>query len=317
MKPAIDLIARRCGVSKSTVSRVLNQRPYVKEDVQKRVLEAMKDLNYVPRQMAVRKVVGLAVAGIGSRMGIYEASVVSGLTGQLMKRGLGVRIHPAEDFDIERSFDVRCVISTSSSPGLEEMLKLPRGVQGILINNVASGFHSVRSDHAQGVHLAVERLAALGHRRIGLLLGGSIEGWGNSERLRGHREAMADLHLDADGTLAVFNTGSMVESMAKLLLAKPTAVIVSGEDAAIEANYSLRLLGRKVPDEVSLVTFEGASVSKWMAPPNSTIDQDMETVASAAAALAARIVDGDAPEGLVEIVSESKFIERESTRRLI
>ena len=315
MKPAIDLIAKRCGVSKSTVSRVLNQRPYVKEDVQRRVLDAMKDLNYVPRQMAVKRMVAIAVAGIGCKMGLYEAAVVSGLTGQLMKRGLGVRIHPAEDFDIERAFDVRCVISTSHSPDLESQLRLPNGVQGILINNVAPGFHSVRSDHAQGISLAVECLAALGHRRIGFLVG-SCEGWGNVERLKGFKEASVSLGLDAYETLIANYGPSMLESMAKLLLSKPTALIVSGEDAALEANYSLRVLGRKVPEDVSLVTFENEAVSKLMSPSNSTIDQGIERITSAAAELAGRIVDGEAPMELLDVVSENKFIERDSTRRL-
>ena len=314
-KVAIDLIAKRCGVSKSTVSRVLNQRPYVKEEVQKRVLQTMQELNYAPRQMAVKKVVAIAVAGIGCRMGLYEAALVSGLTGHLMRRGLSVRIHPTEDFVLDRAFDVRCVITTSLSHELSAMLKLTNGVQGILINSVEEGYHSVRSDHAQGISLAVERLASLGHRRIGFLIG-CCSGWGNSERTRGYREAVASLSLDSSECLIQNYGSSLVEGMAKLLLASPTAVIVSGEDSAIEANYSLRILGRRIPEDISLVTFENVSISRCMCPPNSTIDQGIEQISAAAADLAARIVDGETMERPLEIVSLNKFVERESTRRL-
>ena len=177
-----------------------------------------------------------------------------------------------------------------------------------------TAFHSVRSDHAQGLSLAVERLAELGHRRISLLVN-SDKSWGNLERIRGYHEAVARLGLDSEPALLQLLCGGATETMAKALRAKPTAVIVSGEDSAIEANYALRLLGKGIPEDISLVTFESYGISRHMWPPNSTVDQDVATLADLSAELAVRIIDGDLPPSPVELISDNKFIERESTRR--
>jgi LacI family transcriptional regulator len=308
-------VAREAGVSRSTVSRVINQRPYVKEEIRRKVLATMKELGYAPRQMAVRKMVAIAVPGETFRMGLYEAAVVSGLATQLIRVGLGVRVQPVKDITLERAFDVRCVIGLGYDDGFREELKKAGDAQAILLNNVGEGVHSVRSDHAQGVALAVEKLAALGHRRVGIIAA-PCEGWGNLERIRGYGESVAKLGLEDDPALLRRQRGTLVESMAALLLAKPTAVIVCGEGSSIEANYALKVLGRKIPDDVSLVTYETEGVSKHMFPPNSTIDQDIEGICSAAAGLAMRIVEGETPAKPIEIVSSNRFVERESTKIL-
>ncbi len=314
MKPAIDLIAKHCGVSKATVSRVLNRKPYVKEEIRRKVLDAFEKFDYSPRQMAVRKLVVIAMTSLRSRIGLYESTIVSGITSNLMDKGVSVRVQSTEDLDLERSFDAGCVIVTSFHS--EDQFKLPKGAPAILFNNVRKGFHSVRSDHAQGVELALERLFGMGHRRVAFLVGG-WDGWGNVERVRGYREGVRKLGLaDEPGLLQAYGgASSMVESVAKVLLQKPSALIVSGEDAAIEANYALKVLGQSVPEGLSLVTYENASVSRHMWPPNSTIDQDFETITANAAELAASIVNGEAPSRPVELVSLNKFNLRDSTRR--
>jgi len=312
MKPAIDLIAKHCGVSKTTVSRVLNKKPYVKEEIRKKVLEAFERFNYSPRQMAVKKLVVIAMTSIRSGLGLYESAIVSGMTSKLMGRGLSVRVQSIEDLDLERSFDIGCVIVTSYSD--EAAGRLPKGAPVVFFNNVVKGFHSVRSDHSQGAKLALERLAGMGHRRVALLVG-STEGWGNSERARGFKEGVSEFGLAADPALIQSYGGSpMVEAMAKALLQSPSAILVSGEDAAIEANYVLKVLGKRVPEEISLVTYENASVSRHMWPPNSTVDQDFERLTASVAELAASITENGEPGSPVEIVSENKFNLRDSTK---
>jgi len=314
MKPAIDLIAKHCGVSKTTVSRVLNRKPYVKDEIRRKVLEAFERFNYSPRQMAVRKLVVIAMTSIRSGIGLYESAIVSGMTSNLMNRGMSVRVQSIEDLDLERSFDIGCVIVTSYSD--EAADRLPKGAPVVFFNNVVKGFHSVRSDHAHGVELALERLSGMGHRRVALLVG-SAEGWGNAERIRGYEEGVRKLGLACEtGLVQKYGGVPMIEAMAKALLNKATAIVVSGEDAAIEANYALKALGAKVPEDVSLVTYENASVSRHMWPPNSTIDQDFERLTASAAELAASITEGAEPKSPVEIVSENKFRLRDSARAL-
>ena len=314
MRPAIDTIARTCGVSRTTVSRVLNKHPYVKDDIRERVLATIKELDYVPQQRAVRKKLAvLAVEGLGKCMGFYEASIVSLTTTALMQRGLGVRIYPAEDFNPLEEPETKCVIYTCPYPNVPK--PLPPDIQGIVINSVVDGFHSVRSDHEQGMRLAVEKLAAMGHKRIGLLLG-ELDDWGNRMRLASFNKSIAELELDAHPQL-IQRQGEhimMLEAMSKLMQAAPTAVVVSGEGACLDANHALHVLGRKIPDDISLVTMEHPAISGKLTPPNTTVKQDFNALAEAAAEMAAKIVEGGMDGGSREAVFKCTFIERESTR---
>jgi len=293
----------------------MNGRPHVKQELRDKVLAAIERANYVPRQLAVKKIVAIAASSIDGCFSVYEGALLSKLTRRLVDRGVSVRIQPGKAFDMSGAFDVRCLIATCKFEGIESKVKLCNGAHGIIVNGTLPGFHSIRSDHAQGVALATERLAEMGHRRIALLVDG-CKSWGNMERARGYKETVARLGLEEGSALLQSGPQSVTERMAKAMLASPTAVVVGGEDAAIEANYALRLLGRRAPEDVSLVTFESEPISKHMWPPNSTIDQDIGGLAEKAADLAADIVEGKEPEELLEITTENVFIERESTRRL-
>ena len=190
-----------------------------------------------------------------------------------------------------------------------------KGIPCITFNNVINGCHSVRSDHAQGLELGLKKLSEMGHKRIAFVLNNS-EGWGNSERVKGYQQGIRKHRLVSETGLLQRYEKNITEALAKCLLLKPTAIIVSGEDAAIEANYAVKVLGRRIPEDISLVTFEHAAVSRHMFPPNSTISQDLQCMAEAAADLAAAFLEGKGPKSPKDFIFKNSFIERESTRHL-
>lgn len=108
-----------------------------------------------------------------------------------------------------------------------------------------------------------------------------MENWGARERQRGYLIAMRRLGLPEMAELCYAdNNNSMTEVLVKLRRTDATAVIVCGEGIVPETAYALNLLDIKVPDELSLISFEQPDFSKWLTPPHTTIHQPVELMAS-------------------------------------
>ena len=313
VKNTILDVAKSAGVSPATVSRVFNNGPYVKDKVRKRVLSIARSMNYAPKSTKAQNAFGILVHGekyLG--IGVYETQLIIGISGEFFKHGYTTEITTDQQTPRFHRNTFRAIIALTSVNS--DILDI--GIPVVLVNNIMEGVHSVVTDHFQGIELATEHLIAAGHKKIAFI-SGATRSWGYIERLRGYRETLKrhnikyneNLHQDAEAS-------EFIEIMPKLLKQNPTAVILSGEGRAQHLAYVLYKLGKKIPDEISVITFEDRDTSLCLIPPHTTISQNIPNIAKAVVGMAVDIVKNKSNKSIQNVVLENSLIVRESVKSI-
>ena len=323
-------VARRAGVSQSAVSRVFTPGASVSDRMRARVMAAAIALQYRPNVLARSlitghsRVIGLIVAYLDNQ---WHPVVLQRLCSELQKRGYHVMIFIAaqEGADVETELDeildhqidgiVMASVSLSST--LAQRCRA-RGVPLVLFNRTQDdpSVSAVSSDNFAGGALLARFLAAGGHKRIAY-----IAGWADASTQR-DREAGFRSGLAACGrTLFAHDVGdySFGEAQAatrRLFSARkrPDAVFVANDHMAIAAMEVLRYeLGLRVPEDVSVVSYDDSPQAAWPSFGLTGIRQPTEAmVAAVADSLTAGIADGVAPPR--HTVLPSRLIVRTSAR---
>ena len=285
-------VAREAGVSHSTVSRVLNGRPHIKPETRERVLAALDRLGYTPNMRARGLaggrlgVVGLVVLDLESS---YITQVVRGVDAALADAGLDLMLcttHRREQQ--ETSYVSR--LSIGLVDGL--LVLLPKRSDQYATDLASRDFPFVLIDHAgsrlansivaanrDGGRQAVEHLADLGHRRVGVITGDLTTDAGR-DRLAGWSDTVAARGLDDDPALLVegdfLESGGYDGALRLLGLRRPpTAIFASSDTAAFGAFRAAAELGVAVPGDVSIVGFDDIPEASLTTPLLTTVRQPM------------------------------------------
>lgn len=289
-------VAKKANVSTATVSRVINSPNVVSDQRKLRVLEAIKDLNYRPNEIArsllknETKLIGILVPDIRN---IFSADTVSGISAKLQQSGysttLSVSNHDAdaemELVDMMLKKRVAGIIMlgarrVSHTPEHEDFLNSVSKSIPIVIDDYTNdcNMYCVRVDEAAGVYDAVKYLYDLGHRRIGFVCGQKELATYYYKDLA-YRQAMTALGL-ADMaeklSVEVIDDYSGGLEGARILLSrdiKPTAIFAAGDKMGIGVYYTVNSMGLKIPDDISVVGFSGSSASGYTYPSMTTVDQ--------------------------------------------
>jgi LacI family transcriptional regulator len=312
MGSKITDIAKATGVSPATVSRVFSHHPYVKDEIRIKVLEAARNLNYAPKFSSAGNSIGIMVGGKdGVVLGSYESQLASGISRELFKHNCNIEITTDQQIPFLHANSFRALIVLTGSAN--EVLPIP-GIPTLTVNNPVEGVHSVATDHRQGIEIAVDCLADKGHKKIAHICGRS-DNWGNSERLKGYEDSLKKNGLELDASLIErAEKLEYLEAVARVMKKKPTAIIISGEGKALHLAYSLYLLDKKIPEDVSVISFEDAEVTPFLSPPQTTISQRMPELARLIAETTLEI-EKDGCE-LKNIVIKNELIERESVKKI-
>ena len=311
MSNKISDVAKSAGVSPATVSRVFNRHPYVKDKVRDAVITAARKLNYAPNSSRAKNSIGILVRGDKQlTLGAYEAQMITGISHEFFDHGYNAEIVSDQQISLlhKNSFLAIIILSTDIT---EELLKI--GIPLILVNNLHPNTHSVVTNHFQGIELGMEHLLELGHRDIAFI-SGSSHNWGYEERLKSYKNTLAKydieynryLHTDADKE-------NIIEAVVRIMKRKPSAIIISGEGRAQHLNHTLYLLDKKVPEDISVITFEDADISQYLIPPQTTISQRIPNFAKAVVDLTIAIIKHPNDTAIRNIVLENELIIREST----
>jgi LacI family transcriptional regulator len=188
----------------------------------------------------------------------------------------------------------------------------------VLINNQLQrpNFHSVCSDHQEGGHMATKHLLERGHKRIGFLEI-SPKNWGARAREAGYRQAIAQSERAVDEDLIVYTRSQPLRDVLSVLLARGiTGLVICGEDLSMAANQVLiHELKVRMPDDLSVVSFELPPVSALLTPPQTTIEQPWDDIGSVAVeTVLQRAYRGDGRN--VNILLHNHLIERNSVRTM-
>ncbi|MHB8397547.1 MAG: LacI family DNA-binding transcriptional regulator [Candidatus Limnocylindrales bacterium] len=291
-RPTSADVAVRAGVSRTTVSFVLNGRAgaQIPPATWRRVEEAARELDYHPhgpaRQLAAGSTLTLGYVLRQSAEQVTADALLSetlwGLASTARAAGYRVLVEPLEPAggryaDLLRSQQVDgLVVSGPRADDVElaslEADRFPIVLQGSLPGSSAP---SVDVDNRAGARGAVQHLTGLGHRVIACITNASLAYTAAGERLDGYRDALSEAGIAYDEGLVVegsFDAASGHRAMAALLgRARPTAVFVASDVVAFGAMRALREHGRRIPDDVSIVGFDDIPLAEHFDPPLTTV----------------------------------------------
>ena len=326
-------VAARAGVSRTTVSFVLNARTDVAipEETRQRVQEAARELGYRPHG-AARALAGGASHTIGLvfrqspeqvSADALLAETLWGIGSEAHLGGYRVLVEPLSPgngryMDLVLSERVDGMIVSGPRVDDEDLAQMvadgfPVILQGSLPTLPAA---SVDVDNRAGARTAVEHLLCLGHRRIGCITNAPLAYTAAADRLAGYQEAMQAAGVGADPNLVVeggFDATSGMAAMHDLLTRAPdiTAVFVASDVVAFGALRALRVAGRRVPEDVSLVGFDDIPLARHFDPPLTTIHLPARAIGAAAGrALVDRLAGR---EGHARTLLATELIVRDST----
>jgi DNA-binding LacI/PurR family transcriptional regulator len=321
-------VARRAGVSQKTVSRVLNDEPYVSEEVRERVLVAARELGYrrntAARALHLGRFHRIGVVSLGSslygpssllialerraREIGYAFSVVNTLEGEdggvmkavesLLEQGVDgiVLSEPIDEGQVLRIDPDVPVLSFGALPGLDGPRVVITGASGVGVGRQAT-----------------EHLLGLGHATVWHVAG--PERWfASQERARGWREALAAAGAGALPPLAGDWSPASGYVAGRILAANPevTAVFVANDDMAIGVLRALAEAGRAVPEQVSVVGVDDIPSAAYLSPPLTTVRQDFYEVAAYGLDLLVERID-DGPGSVTRDDLPACLVLRQST----
>ena len=293
MTVTINDVARVAGVSKSTVSRVLNKNGYVSKETEQRVLGAVAPLNYRPSFLA---------RGLATQRSYSIAIIVPDIRNPFF----AYMCWKAER--IMREYGYSAIICNTANLTSEEEIYLTRmkdrSVDGILIASaigdatniinfkiqekipvllfdvdvVGYDIPTVSVDDFYGGSEMTKYLIKIGHRRIAFAT--SDITYAERQRLEGYKSALREAGLPVDEKLIIENAEAEWSSgrcnrLAELITSKarPTAIFCSNDLKAIRTYGILRDYGLEVPDDISVVGYDNLDIVEMMSPPLTTMAQ--------------------------------------------
>ncbi|MEE1791565.1 LacI family DNA-binding transcriptional regulator [Streptomyces sp. BE308] len=333
--PTLEDVAREAGVSRATVSRVVNGVRNVDPDIQDLVRHAIARTGYAPnraaRSLVTRRTgtVALVVSGAGDEFAArvfadpFFGRVVSGVVGYLRAHGTHPVLMFAESAQARRqavdylrhgNADGALVVSIQAADPLTEMLVDAR-IPSVLFARPGrpQPLSHVDVDHYAGARLAAEHLLARGCRRIATLCAPQ-DLPAARDRLDGFRDALVRAgHGLPPVVEGAFTLDSGALAMARLLDEHPglDGVFAANDLMAQGACQVLRERGRRIPDDVAVVGFDDSSIAMTCRPPLTTVRQPVERMAATMARLLDEHVRGSRSEPVHEIF-EPELVVRES-----
>ncbi len=321
-------VAREAGVSRQTVSRVLNNKGEIKDATLLRVREVIERLDYRPssiaRGLATRRTltIGLIVPDIANP---FFADISRGADDVAHEAGFSLLLcntveDPGREADLLRKLEQRSVdgvILCSSRLPAEELAGLvKRHPAAVLINRCLPGNNTVCVDDAWGAGLLVHHLLQSGRRVIGCLTGPAVS-YSSQERTRGYAEALASAgehpapaltircqQLDLEGGHAAART---------LLATRPEtdAIVCHNDLVAVGALQACAELGRRVPDDVAVAGADDVLLASLVTPALTTLRSNRHTLGETAVRLLLNQLN-DASSGYETVIIRPELVVRAS-----
>ncbi|MDR1825117.1 MAG: LacI family transcriptional regulator [Bifidobacteriaceae bacterium] len=314
-------VARQTGVSVATASKVLNGRPGVSDETREKVRQAMVELGYRPTTAradspgeAVERVV---VVFDRVDVSMYSAELLQAMLAAASSVGIELMI---------RLLDVPEATASGSSLDSWARSLLGGGCQGAIFvtcelepaqieacnriglpmvavdsqTMMTAGMVTISADNFSGGMLQARHLLELGHRRIGVIAG-SMSRMFASERAHGALAALLDAGVREPTALLreghfSHQTGLELGGWLLDLPEPPTGIVSNSDGCAWGVMEAARLRGLRVPDDVSVVGFDGTQMAHWSAPKLTTVVQPLGDIARLAVRTIKAMIEGRAPD---------------------
>jgi len=327
--PTIIDVARAAGVSKSTVSRVIaDDGNGVSEATKRRVLQAIEALGYAPNAVAqsmrttLTNIIMLAIPDITNP---YWPEVARGVQDVMDEEGYAV-VFANSDWDEEREqayldmarrnrFDgilinpVQIGSQALREYGIPTVILGARGAYGT--------FDRVGADSYSGISMTTAHLIALGHRRIGLILGKRQRN-SRDNRLAGWQDALRAAGLTPDDSLVVkvsFIRQGGKMGFLELMQAPspPTAIVCANDIIALGVLQAAHEAGVSVPDDLSITGLDDIAAAASTTPPLTTVSKPKYDIGRQAAIFLLERIRGEAPIAPRQLVFAGELKIRDTT----
>lgn len=345
-------LAKLVGVSRSTITRVINNYPDIPQVTRDKVWKAIEEHNYAPNASArklagaTNKMIAIVVLDVkddGVRHPVkttddtlisnnsFFAPVINFVTDQANKMDyyviISIAYSKADLKKVEGIFNQK-MIDGAIFVGTQEpenelifnLIKQGHNIAMIDTNEVFSKSHDaiyINPNNYEGSVKAVRYLIELGHESIGIITG-NLKKLSAQERLNGLKETLLQNGLELSDHH--FFEGDFTENSgyegAKHILAapsKPTAIFVSNDTMAIGAYKAIAELGLNIPEDISIVGFDNSFISSYLTPPLTTVDIPFGEIAKRATTLLIESIEQKKQYSIVE-KSKATLVKRESCK---
>jgi DNA-binding LacI/PurR family transcriptional regulator len=323
-------VARRAGVSASTVSRSLTRQELVRPETRQQVLKIIKEMAYTPHPLARGLItgksytIGLVVPTLSN---LYYGQIAEGCEKAVRNKGYNLILasssdrhsieRKAVDMFLRRRVD-GLIIAGSLDP--EEVARLSPGSTPVVFTSQSTdsfdGFDYVLIDDALGARLACGELLSCGHDRLALITGPEASPT-SKRRLRGVRSELEEIGVSIEGHYIRCGVFSSFESGFRAMDAligvdpTPTGVFAFSDTLAAGAIRAIQQRGLRVPGDIGVVGFGDTPFAAYLSPRLTTIKSSgFELGQKAAESILSRIDTPEQPP--VRLVLPVEIVRRES-----
>lgn len=328
-------VSKKAGVSIATVSRVINGNSNVSEKTQRKVLAAIKELNYTPNVFArglglnTMKTIGIMCTDSSD---IYLANAVYYLEQELRRNGYdSILCCTGNVYDTKKKYlnllmskrvDGIILAGSQFVPNTEDadnsyITEAAKSVPIVLVNGFLKGFniYSVMCDDKEAVYDATNRLITSGHSDIIYLY--TSTSYSGTNKLNGYLTAMADFGFTVKPEYYHLCTKSITKARDYLdmLYSKRIhfdAVITSDDSLAVGAVKFAYKRGIRIPDELEIIGYNNSVLSSCTEPELTSIDNKVEQLAVTAVSLLMKVLCGERVEQLNTV--SANLIKRNTTK---
>ncbi|MCL5987211.1 MAG: LacI family transcriptional regulator [Actinobacteria bacterium] len=332
-------VAKRSGVSISTVSNALNKSRYVKKETLQKIKNAAEALGYKPnviaRSLRIKSThsVGVIIPDIANP---FFAEMVKGM--EEVARNLGFTLilcctyYDSDEeriqLDLLKNKWVDGFIFASGFNTDDHIVELvDQKIPVVAVDREITKFEvpSILIDNVEAIKKSVNYLCGLGHRRIGYITFSTKNIRTVENRFMGYKEGLKEKGIDFDEDLLIIDESlrmneikgayNAIEKMFKIEH-PPTAIITMADVMAIGALKALKDMGFKVPQDVSLIGFDNIAYTAFTDPPLTTIKQPKKRMGSIAMTLLIDLIKKK-KVGEKHIIVPTELIIRESAGRCL
>jgi len=330
-------IAKIAKVSGSTVSKALNNHSDISNATKTRIKKLALEMGYLPnshaRSLITKRSYNIGILFIDeSRSGLthaFFAAILESVRAELEEKGYDITFI-SSGFAGQRSASflehcryrgvdgvvIACIdFETEEAKGL-----INSDIPVVLIDKRIEGKSSVISQNHEGIKKAVDYLVKNGHKDIGYIHGQHASTDVTKDRLSGFYEAMKEANIAPNNGWVIeggYYEWELTAKGVKKILAmdhKPTALILPDDYAALAAYRVLSQMDIKIPDDISLIGYDGLEFSQIMNPRLTTIKQDTKTIGALAARKIVSLIEDNAKDEVIYV--PTSVIEGKSVKKL-
>jgi len=336
-KPTIYEVARRAGVSRQTVSRVINNRPDVATDTRQRVLQIIDEIEYRPsavaRSLSKQRTYnfGLVIAGLDY---IGPSNTLSGIAKKSEELGYGLYLKELSSFSANNIFPLLDWFLTHQVDGIiwaaPEIGPNRDWLQDVTIDipvpiiflTTAKRDHIsiVNIDNYFGGRLATEHLLSQGRRNIGHI-SGPLDWWESRQRMEGWQDALRAGGIEPEARMVasgdwLSKSGKIAFEQLRATFPEMDAVFSGNDQMALSILQTACEEKIDIPNELSVVGFDGIQETAFFSPPLTTVFQNQIELGCMAVQELARMVEErgtEPPREPVYITIKPELIIRRSS----